>query len=193
MVKPVKAASKSRFSFCQKSEFRGIVTNRLCRLSRRYTAVGKLLGNLLMSWFAQPGHERTAGERADYRRWILGTVQDVWTGFDRKFRALWAERRTGDAYPEALLPTGSPAFARAQERFMAGVWRDAVGYGGCAMIRRTLGLAHNADMETIADPERRAARERLNLLMAIELVRDADRFPDIAAVTARAVALDSAA
>jgi len=38
------------------------------------------------------------------------------------------------------------------------------------MIRRILGLAHVEDLESIADPDRRAASERRALALARELV-----------------------
>jgi 5-methylthioribose kinase len=54
------------------------------------------------------------------------------------------------------------------------------------MIRRTLGFAHNADFETIADPDRRAACERLNLELARELILHAPAIAGWAEVTSRA-------
>ncbi|MEM2124333.1 MAG: S-methyl-5-thioribose kinase, partial [Methanolinea sp.] len=39
--------------------------------------VGKLLGNLLMSFFSQDGHEGRPGERDAYRDWVLATVEEV--------------------------------------------------------------------------------------------------------------------
>ena len=60
------------------------------------------------------------------------------------------------------------------------------------MIRRTLGLAHNIDLELIEDPDLRADCERRTLRLARELVTDPDRFADIAAVTARAAAIEAA-
>ena len=72
---------------------------------------------------------------------------------------------------------------------MREVFVDALGFAGAAMIRRTLGLAHNRDFETIADPDRRAACERLNLRLARDLVVNAATYPDIAAVTAAAEAI----
>ena len=59
------------------------------------------------------------------------------------------------------------------------------------MIRRTLGLAHNIDLETITDPNLRASCERRNLGLARELLAGAANFPDIAAVTARAAAIEA--
>ncbi len=61
--------------------------------------VGKLLGNLLLSHFSQRGHERAAGDRDGYRRWILATVAEVWTGFRHRFVELWTAYPTGDGYP----------------------------------------------------------------------------------------------
>ena len=68
---------------------------------------------------------------------------------------------------------------------------DALGFAGTAMIRRTLGLAHNIDMDQIEDADLRAACERRNLQLARELVTGAAGFPDIAAVTARAAAIEA--
>ena len=64
--------------------------------------VGKLLGNLLLSFFSQRGHEREPGERDAYRRWILATVEEVWTRFAQRFVELWTAYPTGDGYPAPL-------------------------------------------------------------------------------------------
>ncbi|MCQ1021467.1 phosphotransferase, partial [Acinetobacter baumannii] len=55
--------------------------------------VGKLIGNLLLCFFSQRGHEKTPGERAAYRQWILETAESVWQRFERRFVELWT------AYP----------------------------------------------------------------------------------------------
>ncbi len=64
---------------------------------------------------------------------------------------------------------------------------DSLGYAGTSMIRRTLGFAHNADFERIADKDRRAACEQLNLRLARELILNAASIGSIEAVTERAV------
>jgi 5-methylthioribose kinase len=156
--------------------------------------VGKLLGNLLMSFFSQRGHERAAGEREAYRRWILATVEEVWTRFARRFVALWNAYPTGDAYPRALFdgPEGKASLRQAQAAYLRRLLEDALGFAGAAMIRRTLGLAHNIDMERIEDPELRASCERRNLTLARDLVVDAAGYAGIEAVTARAAAIEAA-
>ncbi len=157
--------------------------------------VGKLIGELLLSFFSQRGHERACGERDAYRAWILDSVVGVWRGFERKFKELWDTHPTGAAYPRALFegPDGRRSLELAQEQLLRHIFVDSLGFGGCAMIRRTLGLAHNIDMEHIADPERRAACERRNLRLAREIVVGAGAIGGIEAVTARARQLDAAA
>ena len=77
--------------------------------------VGKLLGELLLSFFSQRGHEVQAGGRDAYRGWILAVIEEVWTRFSRRFVELWDEHPTGDAYPRALFagPDGSASLRRA--------------------------------------------------------------------------------
>ena len=156
--------------------------------------VGKLLGNLLLCHFSQRGHERAPGERDEYRRWILGAVEAVWTGFAARFVELWTAYPTGDGYPAPLFEgvEGRTSLRRAQSDYVARLFEDALGFAGAAMIRRTLGLAHNIDFERIEDPTLRAACELRNLQLARELVTGAAGFADIAAVTARAAEIEAA-
>jgi 5-methylthioribose kinase len=150
--------------------------------------VGKLIGNLLLCFFSQDGHEPVPGVRDAYREWILETTEQVWNGFAQRFVRLWDKPRQGDAYPPPLFdgPDGQESLRLAQRDFIRRLLEDSLGYAGTAMIRRTLGLAHNIDFEHIADRDRRAACERLNLELARELILGAHDIGSIEAVTARA-------
>ena len=79
--------------------------------------VGKVLGNLLMSFFSQRGHERRPGERDAYRAWILATTAEVWERFSRRFVELWDADPSGDAYPRALFegPEGLASLRRSAD------------------------------------------------------------------------------
>lgn len=149
--------------------------------------VGKLLGNLILCFIAQSGHEATPGGRDAYRDWILTTVETIWRRFSARFLELWNGRPTGDAYPKAMFdgPEGAASLRVAQEAFMDRLLKDALRFAGCAMIRRTLGLAHNIDLETIPDQAMKVRCERRTLRVGRDLVLHADRLRDIAMVTAR--------
>jgi 5-methylthioribose kinase len=145
--------------------------------------VGALIGNLYLAYFAQAGHETAPGQRDSYRDWILSTVESLWTLFDQRFRALWSKAQAGDAFPSALFADsqGLAAVAGAQMAYMRRLFVDSLGFAGCKMTRRILGLAHVEDLESIVDPDRRSICEKRALRLARLLTVEANRFTDIAA------------
>jgi 5-methylthioribose kinase len=66
---------------------------------------------------------------------------------------------------------------------------DALGFAGCKMTRRILGLAHVEDLESITNPDLRAECEKRALKLARTLMVDAAGFADIKAVSDAARAL----
>ena len=78
------------------------------------------------------------------------------------------------------------ALARYRADFMDKLFRDSLGFAGCKMIRRILGLAHVEDMESIADARVRAGCELLALGFARNLVLNAASFNGIEDVVAAA-------
>lgn len=140
--------------------------------------VGAVIGNLLIAYYAQAGHEERFGQRNPYRHWILLQTENVWRLFSRRFLELWDKSRSGDAYMPELFtePEGVAAFAAEKQRFMRKLLTDTISFAGIKMIRRILGLAHTEDLESIKDPALRARCERKALTMARRMVLDADRF-----------------
>ena len=57
-----------------------------------------------------------------------------------------------------------------QQRFLQQVFADALGYAGCELIRRTVGLAHVTDLDSISDATKRAACQRKALKLGRELI-----------------------
>jgi 5-methylthioribose kinase len=147
--------------------------------------VGAVLANLLMSYFASAGHERSPGERRSFETWVLQTVEDVWTGFARKFLALWRHEAKGDAYPATLFAgeAGAARLESERQAYMARLFEDTVGFAAAKIIRRILGLAHNIDFEWIEDTKQRATCEARSLHLARAMLVDSVSFPTIDAVT----------
>ncbi|HYE49758.1 MAG TPA: S-methyl-5-thioribose kinase [Azospirillaceae bacterium] len=150
--------------------------------------VGAVLGNLLLNYFAQDGHAAEPDGRAAYQDWVLETVERVWTLFEARFLALWRGGATGDAYPASLFADGDGVRALEAERraYMARLLADSLGFAGAKMTRRILGIAHNIDLEWIADADRRALCETRCLTLARRLMVEAGSFAGIADVTAAA-------
>ncbi len=148
--------------------------------------LGAFLGNLLLAWFSQPGHESAPGERAEYRDWLAAQIPAFWTAFHDRFLELWRAGGAGDAYPASLFADAAAQAGLEAERarFVAGLFADMLGYAGLKMIRRILGYAHVADLEDIVDPARRAACEAPALACARRLMLDAAAFTSAADVQA---------
>jgi len=150
--------------------------------------LGLFTGNLLMAYLSQPGHERVAGERHDYGEWILGEVDRFWREFVSQFARLWSIKGSGDGYPSALYTTAADAAALSteQDRWFRRVFRDILGFAGAEIVRRIVGFAHNADFESIVDPELRGNLERRALNLARSLLVAPERFTSTQALVSEA-------
>jgi 5-methylthioribose kinase len=146
--------------------------------------IGAVIGNLLMNYFANEGHERLLGERRSYEDWVLATIEAVWTGFRSKFLELWRREARGDAYPVELFPgeAGAARLEIERQAYLDRLLVDSIGFAAAKTIRRILGLAHNIDFEWIEDPLRRATCEARALRLARDLMVNAEGFRSIGAV-----------
>jgi 5-methylthioribose kinase len=141
--------------------------------------LGAFFGNLLLAWYAQPGHATTADDRAAYRHWILQQARHFWDSFRHRFLTLWTEHGEGDAFPRRMFDGAGEAAALSAARvsFLDTLFADMLGFAACKMIRRILGFAHVIDFESIADPDLRAQCETGALAMARLLLTQPLQFP----------------
>ncbi|WP_319783893.1 S-methyl-5-thioribose kinase [Oceanisphaera sp. IT1-181] len=121
--------------------------------------VGVLIANLLLNLCSQPS--------SSPQRQRIKDVQAFWQSFHAQFFLLASQ-------------TADPALAEPDyiAVFLRQVWQDALGYAGCEMIRRTLGVAHVADIENIADPNQKIASQRHALALGPALIMHADQLDD---------------
>ena len=122
--------------------------------------VGMLLANYWMSFFSQAGHEK-GGDREPMRAYLLGVVVETWSVFREEFSRLWRSERTGMLYDRRLYEDRGDSLGSEQalDRMLHDIWVDMLGFAGVEIHRRILGLAHNADFETIEDEDVRAGCE----------------------------------
>ncbi|QHW30667.1 S-methyl-5-thioribose kinase [Paenibacillus rhizovicinus] len=130
--------------------------------------IGAVLANLLLNFAAREGWDKSEAERERYRAYLLDTVTDIWTQFQDKFLALWEEHGVD------RLANTAPGY---KENYMQRLLQDTIGYAGCKMVRRIVGLAHVADIDKLQDASAREQAQRLALRIGkslIKLNRDAD-------------------
>ena len=149
--------------------------------------VGAVIGNLLLAFFAQEGHEAASRRARRLPRLDSRAGGESLVRVPRRFLAFWRAAPSGDAYPASLFASDDDRAAMEKERarFMRALFEDTLGFAGAKMIRRILGLAHVEDLEAIADPERRARCETKALRLARELVVGAKGFSGLADVVGR--------
>ena len=139
--------------------------------------VGMLIANFWMSYFSQGGHETAPGARDGMRAYLLDTIDTLWETFRAEFARLWRTERRGILYQASLFEDrGDPLAAeQALNIVIDEIWREMLGFAGIEIHRRILGLAHNADFETIADPDRRASCETKALKLGRHLAVNRQR------------------
>ena len=153
--------------------------------------VGMLLANFWMNFLAQAGHE-DAGSRDDMRAYLLGVIEQIWSSFTGEFSRLWHTERKGILYETRLFEERDDALGAEQalDMVLHDIFVDALGFAGVEMHRRILGLAHNADFETIADPDLRARCETKALKLGRHIAVNRHAIHSIAEVNKLAVRLE---
>ncbi|QBK12643.1 S-methyl-5-thioribose kinase [Thermoactinomyces vulgaris] len=111
--------------------------------------VGAVIANLFLSFVSHEAHTGDLKQRETYQSWLLETAEKIWIGFEQTFRALWKEHVKDEMW-------SVPGYL---DDVLHQVLQDAAGFAGCKMMRRVIGLAPVADLESIEDPAVRAEAE----------------------------------
>jgi 5-methylthioribose kinase len=122
--------------------------------------IGAVLANLLLNYAAQEHWSSEATARQERRDYLIQTIHDIWTSFERKFRTLWNEH-------------GMDRIARTpgyQDDYLKRLLQDTIGFAGCKIIRRIVGLAHVADIDRIPDANLREKAQRIALTIGKSLI-----------------------
>ena len=136
--------------------------------------VGTAIGNLLLNFCGLPGHLGIR-DAAAAREQRLIDIQALWNTFAERFQAL-AHEKTRDAALSA------PGYA---SEFLKKVWRDTIGFCGTELIRRSVGLSHVADIDTIQDDAMRHECLRHAITLGKALIVIADRIDSVEELVAR--------
>ena len=152
--------------------------------------IGALLANLLMNFFSQNGHEKTSGERKDFKKWILNLINMIWIKFENKFCNLWDEYPEGDGYPTKLF-NNKKTIKREQKNYLQNIYNDSIGFAGAKIIRRIFGFAHNIDFDWIKDDKIRAICENKCANLGIDMQVNPSKFRDISSLIEAAIKLDN--
>lgn len=143
--------------------------------------LGAFFGNLLLSYYSQPGHATASDNRRAYQEWILEQARVFWLTFRDRMLSLFGEHARGDLLPPAMFSAVAEqaALQSARAEFVQALFPDMLGFAACKMIRRILGFAHVIDFERIGDVARRARCESAALAMARLLLTHPQQYASI--------------
>ncbi|MBU1308962.1 MAG: S-methyl-5-thioribose kinase [Gammaproteobacteria bacterium] len=122
--------------------------------------VGSLVANLLLNYLGHFGLTADSSRRQQHQDYLLQQIDTLWQQFASQFKQLMADECKEPALQNALY----------QQRFMQQVWADTLGYAGCELIRRTVGLAHVADLDSISNSMLRGQCEAKAIKLGRELI-----------------------
>lgn len=122
--------------------------------------VGSLIGNLLLNYLGHFGLTADSDTRQQHQHYLLQQTSTLWQQFAEQFTQLMNTECREPSLQNSVY----------QQRFMQQVFADAIGYAGCELIRRTVGLAHVADLDRISNSDLRAQSERKALTLGRKLI-----------------------
>ncbi|AFI28022.1 MtnK [Bacillus sp. JS] len=122
--------------------------------------VGQFIANLFLNALSRDGADREP---------LYEHVNQLWETFEETFSEAW-QKDSLDVYANIdgyLTDT------------LSHIFEEAIGFAGCELIRRTIGLAHVADLDTIVPFDKRIGRKRLALETGTAFIEKRSEFKTI--------------
>jgi 5-methylthioribose kinase len=156
---------------------------------------GIFIGHLLIAYFAQTAYATETDDRTGLQTWILEQIADFWHTFRATFVALWQTNPGGDAYLEAQFADviGREVLEQERQAFLDEIFADTLAFAAAAIIRSIVGYSHFPELESIGDPDRKAASEAGVLSLARTLLLEPEHFRGIGDLLAAVPAFQRAA
>lgn len=128
--------------------------------------IGAVVGNLLMAYASY-----FVRDNLEYKNWLLDSAMQVLQKTLQKFRKHWDETKASAMMVEGYWQDcGEQAYETYKEAFLKQLLQESIGFAGCKMMRRQMGIAHVLDIESIEDPKERAVAEKAVIRIAREFV-----------------------
>lgn len=128
--------------------------------------LGALIANLVMSWISHSIQD----DSDKYSQWVLQTTIKVYKLFEEKFLALWDERSQSALFEDQF---ATQKMKKAyQKECMLSILQDTIGFAGCKIMRRQLGIAGVEDIRGIEDAALREKANRLALQIGEKFIKN---------------------
>jgi 5-methylthioribose kinase len=129
--------------------------------------------NLALNHLSQNTHTKEPFQRESFQSYLLETIEKTWNTYTKTFSELWHEKAADPfAKTEGVL-----------ENFLQNTFQEAIGFAGCEVIRRTIGLAHVADLDSIEHKEVEHFYKKKALELGSYLIKNQRKFTNINQLT----------
>mmetsp|Transcript_43729 Transcript_43729/g.69944 ORF Transcript_43729/g.69944 Transcript_43729/m.69944 type:complete len:677 (-) Transcript_43729:2407-4437(-) len=139
--------------------------------------IGLLIANLVVAGIAN-----SRGDVAILSLKELRPIRIFWDSYVSTFQRKWREAKSVFHRSNGNRREGRSSFLNDDEKCcndtLLGVWSDALGYAGCEIVRRIVGVAHVEDLESINDREERSRCERKALEIGKILLKGHEQMKD---------------
>jgi 5-methylthioribose kinase len=136
--------------------------------------LGSFIANLVLNYISQEAHLQKLEDLQAFRKHLLEICQQTWETFTIQFLELCKTK-------------GHFTFSSidgAAEACIEKVWRDTLGFAGCEVVRRTIGLAQVADLNSIEDTPIKIELKQKALTAGATLIKDRGKVKDVNAFIA---------
>lgn len=113
---------------------------------------GQFIANLLLNALSRDEHEQD---------FIFEAIEEAWNTFEETFTEAW-KKDSLERYAEV---------EGYLEHTLESIFEDTIGFAGCEVIRRTIGLAHVADLDAIEPYERKIETKIQSLELGKKLIK----------------------
>jgi len=125
--------------------------------------IGQFIANLVFQVITREGSQR---------EFVLKQIEETWNVFTSTFSELW-DKDSVDSFAKV---------EGYKEYIIEKIFRDSLGFAGCELIRRTIGLALVKDLEGIEDEGERISLKKKALRIGEKLVLNRSDLTSIQAV-----------
>lgn len=139
--------------------------------------IGLLIANFFMNYFSK--NSQKAHLKEDdltniqiYETYILAQIERIWYSFKDNFTQLWSDEKIRYNDFPGLFENkkNHELLQHLQNEYFQDLFEEVVGFTGCEIIRRIIGIAHNPDFETIENIDLKAACEKKALIFSQQLL-----------------------
>lgn len=122
--------------------------------------IGQFIANLAFQVIVREGEKKAE---------IIEQIEEVWQVFYSVFSQLW-EKESEEPFTKV---------EGYKQSFLNKVFADTIGFAGCELIRRTIGLSHVKDLDGILSDEKRIIAKRKALKLGKTLILQRGQIQDI--------------